>query len=90
MTSDEAGSTRLDHSATVPKGPIYLLGLIAGLQLLDQWFDTTVAVSALIIALMGFATLFVMDAAGTVERFTRGTSTAGHRGAAYATSNEAK
>lgn len=37
-----------------------------------QGFDLTMAVCALIIALLGFATLFVMDRAGTVEHSRHG------------------
>lgn len=46
-----------------------------------QGFDITMAVCAALIALMGFATLFALDAGGTVERFRRGLRAARDRGA---------
>ncbi len=87
-----AGIDDVRHFAQHSVEPTTALGkaaVEAAEKAYTQGFDTTMAVSALLIALMGFATLFVMDAGGTVERFTRGIRTARHRGATHGTSNEA-
>lgn len=60
------------HDRVEPTNTVGRAAVEAAERAYTQGFDTTMAVCAAIIALMGFVTLFVMDAGGTLDRFKRG------------------